>query len=159
MSTQSMDVLAFLVIKHSRTEIASRDRVPFEESSSYPTYVPKISTYPKKRTKAKKKPPLQTPLLPPFPTGFTTALPAPLNLPNSTSNTPLFLRPHSSLLATSSSIALAAFRFWPRASFNRSMMSLKPSRRRSPHSSYWSMGREAKKRRARWALSLWVLSG
>lgn len=97
--------------------------------------------------------------LPPFLTGFTTAVPAPFSLPNSTSNTPLFRLPHSSLLAICSSILRAAFRFCCLACFSRSMMSLKPSSSKSPHSSYCSIGREEKNTRARCALSLWVLSG
>lgn len=91
--------------------------------------------------------------------GFTTAVPALLNRPSSSSHTPLFFRTHSSLFAICSSIALAAFRFCCRACLSLSMTSRNPSSNKSPHSSYWSMVREAKNALALAALSLCVLSG
>lgn len=144
-------LLLFLLTEHGCTEIALTGSV----RSRSIIRTSKISTYPHDNYNT-----YILPLdLPPFLTGFTTAIPAPFNLPSSTSNTPLFRLPHSSLFAICSSMLRAAFRFCCLACFNRSMISLKPSSSKSPQSSYCSIGREEKNIRARCALSLCVLSG
>ena len=79
----------------------------------------------------------------PLPLGLTTLIPVVLSLSKPPSTQARLRLTHCSRCATSSSIALHAFRLICLASFSLIMMSLNFSISRSPHSSYLSIVREA----------------